>query len=53
MGLEHRERDFKAKKGKTLRVQLLDKGKPQAKATLPIGKDAQLFVSFSSGFLNF
>jgi predicted Ser/Thr protein kinase len=41
--------DFKAKKRKTLKVQLMEKGKAQAKITLPIGKDAQLFASFSTG----
>ncbi|MGA2570980.1 MAG: serine/threonine-protein kinase [Terracidiphilus sp.] len=45
--------DFKAKKQKTLKLQMMEKGKAQAKVTLPIGKDAQLFASFSSGFLNF
>jgi hypothetical protein len=41
--------DFKAKKRKTLKVQLMEKGKALAKVTLPISKDAQLFASFSSG----
>jgi serine/threonine-protein kinase len=45
--------DFKAKKQKTLKLQMMEKGKAQAKVALPIGKDAQLFASFSSGFLNF
>jgi serine/threonine-protein kinase len=40
--------DFKAKKTKTLKVQLLEKGKAQSKIILPISKDAQLSISFSS-----
>ncbi|MGD1107785.1 MAG: serine/threonine-protein kinase [Terracidiphilus sp.] len=40
--------DFKAKKTKTLKVQLLEKGKAESKITLPISKDAQLSISFSS-----
>jgi serine/threonine-protein kinase len=40
--------DFKAKKSKTLKVQLLENGKADSKITLPISKDAQLSISFSS-----
>jgi len=40
--------DFKAKKTKTLKVQLLENGKAESKITLPITKDAQLSISFSS-----
>jgi hypothetical protein len=40
--------DFKAKKTKTLKVQLLENGKAESKITLPITKDAQLTISFSS-----
>jgi hypothetical protein len=40
--------DFKAKKTKTLKVQLSENGKADSKITLPIGKDAQLSISFSS-----
>ena len=40
--------DFKAKKSKTLKVQLLEKGKADSKISMPIGKDAQLFLSFST-----
>ena len=39
--------DFKAKKTKTLKVQLLDKGSPESKITQPISKDAVLSISFS------
>jgi serine/threonine protein kinase len=39
--------DFKAKKTKTLKVQLLDKGAPESKITLPVSKDAVLSISFS------
>jgi serine/threonine protein kinase len=39
--------DFKAKKTKTLKVQLLDNGEPESKITLPISKDAVLSISFS------
>jgi eukaryotic-like serine/threonine-protein kinase len=39
--------DFKAKKTKTLKVQLLDKGAAESKITLPISKDAVLSISFS------
>jgi predicted Ser/Thr protein kinase len=40
--------DFKAKKTKTLKVQLMEAGKAESKIALPIGKDAQLSISFSS-----
>jgi serine/threonine-protein kinase len=40
--------DFKAKKTKTLKVQLLENGKAESKITLPIAKDAQLSISFSA-----
>ncbi len=40
--------DFKAKKRKTLKIQLLENGKAESKITLPISKDAQLFLSFST-----
>ena len=40
--------DFKAKKTKTLKVQLLENGKAESKITVPISKDAQLSISFSS-----
>jgi serine/threonine protein kinase len=40
--------DFKAKKGKTLKVQLLDNGNPESKITLPISKDAVLSISFNT-----
>jgi serine/threonine-protein kinase len=40
--------DFKAKKTKTLKVQLSENGKADSKITLPISKDAQLSISFSS-----
>jgi serine/threonine-protein kinase len=40
--------DFKAKKTKTLKVQLLENGKAESKIALPISKDAQLSISFSS-----
>jgi len=39
--------DFKAKKTKTLKVQLLDKGSAESKITLPVSKDAVLSISFS------
>ncbi len=44
--------DFKLKKARTLKVQLLVKGKAQSKVTLPVSKDAQLFVSFSTSLTN-
>jgi len=40
--------DFKVKKTKTLKVQLLENGKAESKITLPIGKDTQLSISFSA-----
>ncbi len=40
--------DFKAKKTKTLKVQLLENGKADSKITLPINNDATLSISFSS-----
>jgi hypothetical protein len=40
--------DFKIKKTKTLKVQLLENGKAESKITLPIGKDTQLSISFSA-----
>ena len=40
--------DFKAKKTKTLKVQLSENGNAVSKITLPISKDAQLSISFSS-----
>jgi serine/threonine-protein kinase len=40
--------DFKAKKTKTLKVQLLENGKADSKITLPIDKDATLSISFSA-----
>jgi serine/threonine-protein kinase len=40
--------DFKAKKTKTLKVQLMENGRADSKITLPINKDAQLSISFSS-----
>jgi hypothetical protein len=39
--------DFKAKKTKTLKIQLLDQGSPESKITLPVSKDAVLSISFS------
>jgi serine/threonine-protein kinase len=40
--------DFKAKKRKTLKIQLTEKGNPLSKITLPISRDAQMFLSFST-----
>jgi uncharacterized GH25 family protein len=40
--------DFKAKKGKTLKVQLLENGKADSKITVPISKDAVLSISFNT-----
>jgi serine/threonine-protein kinase len=40
--------DFKAKKRKTLKIQLMAEGKAQSKITVPISKSAQLFLSFSN-----
>jgi len=38
--------DFKAKKRKTLKIEILENGKPPAKVTVPLGKDMQIFLSF-------
>jgi serine/threonine protein kinase len=40
--------DFKAKKGKTLKVQLLENGNAVSKITTPISKDAVLSISFNT-----
>jgi serine/threonine-protein kinase len=40
--------DFKAKKGKTLKVQLLENGSAVSKITPPISKDAVLSISFNT-----
>jgi hypothetical protein len=40
--------DFKAKKGKTLKVQLLENGNAVSKITVPISKDAVLSISFNT-----
>lgn len=40
--------DFKAKKTKILKVQLFENGSADSKITLPINKDAELAISFSS-----
>jgi serine/threonine protein kinase len=40
--------DFKAKKGKTLKVQLLEHGNAVSKITTPISKDAVLSISFNT-----
>ncbi|MEI9969838.1 MAG: hypothetical protein WDM87_14885 [Terracidiphilus sp.] len=40
--------DFKAKKGKTLKVQLLENGSAKSKITVPISKDAVLSISFNT-----
>ncbi len=44
--------DFKTKKRKTLKIQLLAKDKAQSTSTLPISKDAQLFLSFSTSLMD-
>ncbi len=44
--------DFKAKKTKTLKVQLFENGIADSKITLPISKDATLSISFSSSLTN-
>jgi predicted Ser/Thr protein kinase len=44
--------DFKAKKSKTLKVQLMENGNSESKITLPISKDAVLSISFSSSLSN-
>jgi hypothetical protein len=40
--------DFKAKKKKTLKIQLMEQGNTVSKITLPLSKDAQLFLSIST-----
>ena len=40
--------DFKAKKGKTLKVQLLMNGAAVSKIAVPISKDAVLSISFNT-----
>jgi hypothetical protein len=44
--------EFKAKKTKTLKVQLMENGNSDSKITLPISKDAVLSISFSSSLSN-
>jgi serine/threonine-protein kinase len=44
--------DFKAKKTKTLKVQLMLNGNSVSKITQPISKDAALTISFSSSITN-
>lgn len=44
--------DFKAKKTKTMKVQLFDGDDPVSKITVPIAKDALLAISFSSSITN-
>jgi serine/threonine protein kinase len=44
--------DFKAKKSKTLKVQLTENGNAGSKIALPISKDAVLSISFSSSLSN-
>jgi eukaryotic-like serine/threonine-protein kinase len=44
--------DFKAKKTKTMKVQLFDGDNPVSKITVPIAKDAMLAISFSSSITN-
>ena len=44
--------DFKAKKTKTLKVQLMLNGNSVSKITQPISKDAALSISFSSSITN-
>jgi len=38
--------DFKAKKKKTLKIEILQNGKSPAKVTVPLSKDMQVFLSF-------
>jgi len=38
--------DFKAKKKKTLKIEILENGKSPAKIPVPLGKDMQVFLSF-------
>jgi serine/threonine-protein kinase len=40
--------DFKAKKKKTLKIEILQNGKAPAKVTGPLGKDMQVYVSLPS-----
>jgi serine/threonine-protein kinase len=44
--------EFKAKKTKTLKVQLMKDGNALSKITVPIAKDAPLVISFSSSLSN-
>ncbi|HEY1806168.1 MAG TPA: serine/threonine-protein kinase [Terracidiphilus sp.] len=44
--------DFKAKKTKTMKVQLFDGDNPVSKISVPIAKDALLAISFSSSLTN-
>ncbi len=44
--------DFKAKKTKTMKVQLFDGDNPVSKITVPIAKDSLLTISFSSSLTN-
>jgi serine/threonine-protein kinase len=44
--------DFKAKKTKTLKVQLSENGNAESKIALPISKDAVVSISFSSSLSN-
>ena len=44
--------DFKAKKTKTLKVQLFVDDNAESKITVPIAKDALLAISFSSSITN-
>ncbi len=44
--------DFKAKKTKTLKIQLSEDGNGISKITLPISKDAVVSISFSSSITN-
>ena len=39
--------NFRAKKHRTLRIQIMDQGNPVPKVTLPLGKDAQLYLSLN------
>ena len=45
--------DFKAKKTKTLKVQLMENGRGMSKITMPIDKDAALSISFSASLSDF
>jgi hypothetical protein len=42
--------EFKAKKRKTLKIQLMVQDEAQSKITVPIAKDAQLFLSWGNIF---